>query len=196
MASTVARFFRRTLSLGRLRLPAWMVGAALPVGLLAIGMAVTLASSGQAVGPVLSGSITGSAGVTAQQALVISACDITSHGGADDALCDVAAQGVSFTAAIEIHRHDKAVIALGINNTSQADVNATIELSVPTGFDVEMEDSDNASTKLREAQMARSTWLLFVGTANTEKLNITLRPRPDLVPGFYTISARIAEIVG
>lgn len=196
MAKTVARFLHRKFALGKMRLPAWMLGVFVPAAMLVAGIGVTLVSSGQAVGPVLSGSVSGTAGVTAQQALVLNTCSIISHGGVDDALCDIGSQGASFTAAIEMHQNDKAIVLLGITDTSQADVNGTLELSVPTGFDVEVEDSDNASAKLKEAQMNKSTWLLFVGTANTETLNVTLRARPDLAPGFYTISARIAASVG
>ncbi len=196
MAATIAQFLHWKFGLGKMRLPAWMLGAFVPALMLVGAIGVTLASSGQAVGPVLSGAVSGTAGVTAQQALVLNSCSILSHGGVDDALCDIGAQGTSFTAAIEMHQNDKAIVLLGITDTSQADVNGTLELSVPAGFDVEVEDSDNASAKLREAQMTKSTWLLFVGTANTETLNVTLRARSDLVPGFYTISARIAAIVG
>ncbi|MBI4311412.1 MAG: hypothetical protein HY681_06485 [Chloroflexi bacterium] len=196
MARVLSVAARRKLSLGALHLPAWAVGVALPIVLLAMAAVAMAASSGQAVGPVLSGSITGSAGVTAQQALTVTTCDITTHSASDDALCAIGAQQTTFTAAIEMHRGDKPVISLGIFNASQVDVNGTIALSVPPGFDVEVEDTDSTNASLREAQMARSTWLLFVGVANSEKLRITLRPRPDVTPGFYTVSATINEILG
>ena len=179
--------FTKKLRLGRVGLPLWS---------LALAGAAVVAAAGQAVGPVLSGSISGSAGLTVEQAILLSTTasdhSISGHAG-DDSLIVVNDEGTSFTVAIEVHVGDSPVINLDLRNVSDADGNAILELNAPKGIDVEV---DETSANLGEAQMGPSAWLLFVDKDNTDSLSITVSPKDDLKPGFYTISGRIVQITG
>ncbi len=182
--------FTRKMGIGRLALPLWA---------LALTAGAVLAAAGQAVGPVLSGSVSGSAGLTVEQAVVLDEGGAVTFTGVDtneDALGMINDEGTSFSVAMEMHVGGTTIMKLPIENNSDAAANAMLELNVPAGVDVEVEDSNNATTALQEAQMTKNGWLLYVASGNTETLNITVSPKDDLMPGFYTISGRITQITG
>ncbi|MBI4311053.1 MAG: hypothetical protein HY681_04650 [Chloroflexi bacterium] len=179
--------FRKQIRMGKFAMPLWS---------LALAGAAVVAAAGQAVGPVLSGSVSGTAGLTVEQSVLLStnASDhsITGHVG-DDSLIVVNDEGTSFTAAIELHVGDFPVINLDLRNVSDADANAILELAAPAGVDIEV---DEASGNLGEAQVSSNAWLLFVDKDNTDSLSITVSPKDDLKPGFYTISGRVVQVTG
>ncbi len=185
--ATFMKSFNRKLKLGRVAMPLWALALA--------GTAV-VAAAGQAVGPVLSGSVSGTAGLTVEQAVVLAeggTVGIGSLDSTDEGLGVINDEGTSFTAAIELHVGDTVTMTLPILNMSDADANAILELSCPAGVDVELDES---SSNLGEAQMSKNTWLLFVDKDNADSLTITISPKDDLKPGFYTISGRISQITG
>ena len=47
---------------------------------------------------------------------------------------------------------------------------------------------DINSTGIFEAQLTRSRWLKKIDSAATERLNISVSPKDDLAPGFYTVT--------
>ncbi|MBI4311648.1 MAG: hypothetical protein HY681_07685 [Chloroflexi bacterium] len=176
----------RKIRVGRIGMPLWS---------LALAGAAVVAAAGQAVGPVLSGSVTGSAGLTVEQSVLLdptSPIGISGHAG-DDALGVMNDEGTSFTAAIELHVGDTVVVSLPVVNVSDADANAVLELVPPAGVDVEVAPS---GAGISEAQMSKSSWLLKVDTGNSNTLDITLEPKDDLKPGFYTLTGRIVQITG
>jgi len=134
------KFSRTKIRLGRLGVPVWMIGL---IGLLIAAVA------GQAVGPVLSGSIQGSAGLVVEQSQLLSSTSsdhsvVYTEGHSDDALVTVNDEGATFTAAIEMHTGDNVTLKLEINNVSDAPANAIMELNAPRGIDVELESSVEA----------------------------------------------------
>jgi hypothetical protein len=185
------RLSKRKIGIGKVAVPAWLAVAL-------FSLLVVAVAAGQAVGPVLSGGVQGSVGVTAQQGLILNATS-SSHriqfasGHADDALITVSDEGASFTAAIEMHIGDTAIIMLDIDNTSDADSNAVLELNVPRGIDVEVEE-DNDAGGISEAQLTRSSWLMRINSGATGFLNISISPKDDLAPGFYTVTGRLVQV--
>ncbi len=179
--------FSKKIHIGRIAMPLW--------ALVLAGGAV-VAAAGQAVGPVLSGSVTGSAGLTVEQSVLLSTSTAISFTGGhgDDNLGVVNDEGTSFTVAIELHVGDTIVMHLPVVNLSDADANAILELLPPAGVDVEIEPS--TGTTLKEAQMSKNAWLLKVDDGNSETLKVTISPKDDLKPGFYTISGHIVQITG
>ncbi|MBI4310180.1 MAG: hypothetical protein HY681_00235 [Chloroflexi bacterium] len=181
------RTLGKKLRLGRLGVPLWS---------LALAGAAIVAAAGQAVGPVLSGSVTGSAGLTVEQALVLSSTasehSVSSLDAADEGLVVVNDEGTSFTAAIELHTGDTVTLNLDLNNVSDAAANGILELNVPAGVDVELDDTGNVD----EAQMSKSTWLIRQTSGGAGVLALSISTKDDLKPGFYTISGRIVQITG
>lgn len=182
---TLGRKFR----LGRMSIPVWLVGLA---------VLLVAAAAGQAVGPVLSGGVQGSAGLTIEQSVVLSS-DPGDHsvkyaaGHGDDAIVTVNDEGTAFTAAIELHVGDTVELMLDVDNVSDALANAILELNVPAGIDVEVEE-DGGSSGIEEAQLTRTSWLSKIDTGATGTLNITISPKDGLLPGFYTITGRLVQV--
>ncbi|MDP6513257.1 MAG: hypothetical protein QF878_08735 [SAR202 cluster bacterium] len=183
------KFLGRKFKLGRMSIPVWLVGLA---------VLLVAAAAGQAVGPVLSGGVQGSAGLTVEQSVLLSstASDhsvvyASPHG--DDAVVTVNDDGTGFTAAIEMHVGDTLDLMLDVDNVSDASANAIIELSVPGGLNVELEE-DGGASGLAEAQLTRNSWLATVDSGATGTMNVTISPKDDLRPGFYTITGRLVQV--
>jgi hypothetical protein len=170
----------------------------IPVWLVGLAVVLVAAAAGQAVGPVLSGGIQGSAGLTIEQSVVLSS-DPSEHsveyaaGHSDDAIVTVNDEGTAFTAAIELHVGDTVELMLDVDNVSDALANAILELNVPAGIDVEVEE-DGGSSGIEEAQLTRTSWLTKIDTGASGTLNITISPKDDLLPGFYTITGRLVQV--
>ncbi|MBI4311054.1 MAG: hypothetical protein HY681_04655 [Chloroflexi bacterium] len=162
---------------------------ALLIFAVAVAGMVVLAARGQAVGPVLSSSITGTSGVTAQQGLVLDQSSyISNHGGSNDAILTMNDEGTSFTAAVEIYVGESYTMNLAVRNLSSAKANAIMEMNAPRGMDV----ADGGAS----VQMGAYTWLFSVNAGGVTNLNLTMSPKDDLKPGFYAISGRISQISG
>lgn len=184
----------RKFKLGRMSIPVWLVGLA---------ALLVAAAAGQAVGPVLSGGIQGSAGLTISQSVLLSSTSadhgvFDSSGGSgvphDDAIVTVNDEGTAFTAAIELHVGDTEYLVLDLDNVSDSQANAILELNVPAGIDVEVEELDS---DINEAQLTRNSWLMKLDVASNGSsgdLEIAISARDDLLPGFYTITGRIVQV--
>jgi hypothetical protein len=170
----------------------------IPIWLVGLAVLLVAAAAGQAVGPVLSGGVQGSAGLTVEQSVLLSstASDhsvayASPHG--DDAVVTVNDDGTAFTAAIELHVGDTVDLLLDVDNVSDASANAIIELSVPGGLNVEVEE-DGGASGLAEAQLTRNSWLATVDSGATGTMNVTISPKDDLRPGFYTVTGRLVQV--
>ncbi|MBI4337087.1 MAG: hypothetical protein HY683_04570 [Chloroflexi bacterium] len=182
----MTRSLKHSVRLGRFGLPLWAV---------ALAVVIIGAAAGQAIGPVLAGAVTGTAGVVAEQSIVLHTDTYaSSHGGNDDALAVINDEGTSFTAAIEQHMGDtETVLVLNLSNVSNDGANALLTLNVPAGVDVEVESLD---ANLEEAQMTANTWLLKEAAGGPHELEITIESKDDAAPGFYTITGSIVQIGG
>ncbi len=180
--------FKRKVRVGRLGLPLWSVGLA---------AALTVAAAGQAVGPVLSGALSGNVGATVSQSLVLTPDSyVYAAAGANDALLTVNDEGTHFTVAMELNVGGQDnLIALNIENLSDNDASALLVLDVPAGIEVEVEES--VGTDLLEGQQSRNSWLLSLTTdSSNEDLEITVHPSDSIKPGFYTITGRLVQVQG
>jgi hypothetical protein len=69
-----------------------------------------------------------------------------------------------------------------------------MELNVPAGIDFEVDDLDG---DISEAQLNRKSWLMKLDTVSFGSYGdqeITIPPKDDLRPGFYTITGRIVQV--
>ncbi len=191
--------FGRKLHVGRLGVPLWSIAVA--------GLAIA-AVAGQAVGPVLTGSVSGSAGVVVSQTVVLSAAPTNEaanaafafKGGtvaitaADDFAATVNDEGTLFSVALETQVGQNQVVNLALDNLSGKTANFILELSVPAGIDVEVDGVSQASNL---ARLNRNTWLGTVtaaATNTTVDVNILVESKDDAAPSFYTISGRIIQV--
>ena len=174
----------RNVRVGRIRAPLWTFVAAL----------VLMTAAGQAVGPVLSGGLTGTAGVAVEQAVILDSesGSSTTVTDAEDFVVTTNDEGTAFTVAIEMHVGDSPTLELDLDNISDATANALLELNVPAGIDLDVEES---GTAIDEAQLNRNSWLLQVTAGDTsDTLDITISPKDNLQPGFYTLTGRLTRV--
>ena len=214
--------FGTKVRVGRISIPVW-------TGVMAL--AISGLAAGQAVGPVLSGSVTGSAGLTVEQAVLLDTRDGFDVGlnpfvgGADDWATTRNDEGTEFTIAIELNVGETVYACVNLSNESGNDAAAMLELAVPAGIDVEVEEYSDSpdqhrgnppafecksdmdeigdETFVNESKQSRDAWLLFLdaGTGTGGKtygdgVRLTVEPKDDLKPGFYTISGRLVQISG
>ena len=68
---------------------------------------------------------------------------------------------------------------------------------MPRGIDVEV-TSDPLDDDIKEAQLPAREWLVTVASlasaAPDDSPAITISPKDDLKPGFYTITGRIVQV--
>jgi|GEM_PF-1029429 len=137
----------RRVRIGRLSAPVWLVALA------SVG---AVAAAGQAVGPVLAGSVTGTTVLSVQQALVLS-----SHPAVNGAIDGIGVRnddGTSFTAGIETHLGEVVNVVLPLSNRANAQVNAIFELDIPAGTRADVEDCG----RIDQANIGKSSWLVTV----------------------------------
>ena len=92
--------------------------------------------------------------------------------GADDAATTRNDEGTQFVIAAELHVGQRMYVCLYLENKSEADAAAILELNVPQGIDVELEEFSEAGTSenfcrgtmtddqlVDEAQFERGAWL-------------------------------------
>ena len=195
---------QRSLFVRRIVMVAAIMGA---VGLLA-------AFSGQAIGPILSGLTSGGVALTVEQAVTL---DPDLPLGANPAVAfpigtgDSATtrndDGTSFAAAIEMVAGQRSTLTLYLQNNAGIDgtgnlepgdaASAIMELDIPSGIDVEMEET---GTGMSEARLGPNSWLIVLpadaGTDNNDGLVITFRPRDNIQPGYYQLNGRIIQTSG
>lgn len=194
------RGFWTGLGARRVALP---LGAA---GLLALGGTATiLIASGQAVGPVLSGSVTGDVVSVVSQTIILDldllmGANPVVISGVDDWLSTRDDDGIHFTLAMEMDVGDRAVIDIFLENVSNRDAAATLSLVVPEIVDVSLTEIPTSGTRVGEAQMGRAKWLLRLaaetGDTNQDGIRLSVEPKDDFKPGFFTINGQIRQIDG
>ena len=99
------------------------------------------AVAGQAVGPALSGSIIGSAGLVVEQAVALDTDFEILDSGFDDFIGMMNDDGTFFTIGIETKVGQIGKFAVPLNNLTDTDAHAILHLIVSPGFDVDV-DSD------------------------------------------------------
>ncbi|MBI2916509.1 MAG: hypothetical protein HYY01_00810 [Chloroflexi bacterium] len=173
--------FGKKVHLGRFAVPVWTIGLA---GLLVAAVA------GQAVGPVLSGSVQGSAGLVVSQTVVLKQAPTVVG---DDGAATMNDEGTAFTVAIETQVGQTSDFRLALVNDSGAPANFILELNAPAGIDVDAEDS-NPEVKL--AQLSKNVYLGTLAVSNnaTDDIIVTVESKDDAAPGFYTITGRIIQV--
>ena len=190
-----------------------------PLGGTLVSLVVVALTVGQAVGPVLSGSATGSVSVTVEQGLVLdlnygmnaNPVFSTSVGfDPDDSVTTRTVDGTQFTVAGELNVGERAVLNVFLQNNDQEDSAAIVELSIPAGIDVDIEEIVGFGGDVQAARLDRNRWLLFVdddagnpaaASGSSEALAndgiaMTIRPKADLNPGFYSIGFTLIQIRG
>ncbi|MBI2917530.1 MAG: hypothetical protein HYY01_05995 [Chloroflexi bacterium] len=202
--------FGKKVHLGRMALPVWAIALTL-VGVAAV--------AGQAVGPVLSGSVQGSAGLVVSQTVVLKQTGITvptsstthklkgtdTAGLADDSAATQNDEGTAFTVALETQVGQASWITLELENKSAKLANFILELNAPAGVDIEADQDQDPATNpfdlakyLALARLNKNTWLGSMpesGVVNqNSKLNILVESKDDAAPGFYTITGRIIQV--
>ena len=192
--NNATKTLRHKFKIGRMSILVWLKG---------LTVLMVVAAAGQAVGPVQSGGIQGFDGLTIEQSVVLSSTsadhgvfDSAGGGGSphDDAIVTVNDEGTAFTASIELHVGDTEYLVLDLDNVSDVQANAIMELNVPAGIDFEVDDLDG---DISEAQLNRKSWLMKLDTVSlgsSGDLEIAFSPKDDLRPGFYTITGRIVQV--
>jgi len=150
---------------------------------------------------VLTGSVSGSVGMVVEQAVVLDtdlALGANPVATGDDSATTRNDEGTEFTAAIELNVGETETVTIYLQNDSGNPASALLELNAPKGIDVELSQTGDAS--VAEAQLSRNSWLLVVpsaaGTGNDDGLVLTIEPKDDIAPGFYTITGRLVQIEG
>jgi hypothetical protein len=177
--------------LGRISVPVWTS---------VLTLAAVAMTAGQAVGPVLAGSVTGTVGLTVEQAITLDTDTLgenpsvdAPNGGDIDWVSTFNDEGTEFTVAVEMFVGQRIELNLDLVNDSGVSGAAMLELNVPAGIDVELDRNDDGS--IEEAQASRNTWLMVVPDGTSETY-IQIEPKDNVAPGFYTISGRIVQISG
>jgi hypothetical protein len=125
--------------LGRLSIPVWTS---------VLALAVTGLAAGQAVGPVLVGSVTSTVGLTVEQAITLDtegglgSNPNLDEGAPTDFVNTFNDEGTEFTAALELHVGKNAQLEFNLVNASDADGAEILELDVPAGIDVEIVEEE------------------------------------------------------
>ena len=165
----------------------------LPVWTMALAIMAIAAVAGQAVGPDLSGEVTGKAGVVVSQTVVLDAAPATANTN-DDYIGTRNDEGTEFTVAIETQVGQNSGFSLSVGNASGASANAVLTLNVPAGLDVDAEGTNDASSF---AQLSKNTYLFVVDNStdsSTVDITVTVESKDDAAPGFYTITGKIIQV--
>ena len=181
----IRKFFGRKVGKGKVALPLWTVGIA--------AMAIA-AVAGQAVGPVLTGSVSGSVNLVIEQTVRLGGPGtITNSGGAaDDFAATINDEGTGFTVAIETDVGQNQSVTWSLLNESGQTANAMLQLNVPAGIDVEMNSAGSAT----EAQLSPNTWLLTIPAGGSPSMTMEIESKDTAMPGFYTITGTLVQISG
>jgi hypothetical protein len=191
--------------------------AAIPAWPLVVALGVIALAAGQAVGPVLSGSATGQTSVTVSLGLTLDIdydmdqnprFETTPGRNPDDSVAVRSPDGSQFTVSGELHTGETAALDVFLENSAEADAGAIVEVTVPSGVEVDIEELGGSGDDFQAAQLDRTRWLFWVdGGAGTNENSATpllgddgfaliIRPQADLNPGFYNISVVITQVIG
>ena len=115
----------------------------IPLWILAVGLIALAAGAGGAVGPILSGIISGNTRLVVEQSVVIDRANFNTDdilSGISDKLVTFNDEGSSFTVAAEMHTGDDLVIDVPLANRSEFNANmiATVKVDGEIQHDVEV----------------------------------------------------------
>ena len=190
----------RKVRLGKLRFPLWAIGLAV------IGMAV---GAGQAVGPVLSGSVSGTANLTVAQTIVLAAApadllavthdydgmSVTSV-DSDDYAAVMNDEGTNFTVAMVTQVGQTTGIKIALTNKSGHKANFVLELRGPASVDIAADESGDDVSQL--ARLGPNTWIGELGADAdaVADIYVVFEPKDDMQPGYVAIQGHIKQISG
>lgn len=211
----VNRVMTRKIYIARVGIPVWAT---------ALGAVVIGATAGQAVGPILSGGVTGTiglgvggdGGVSISQSIVLAHESDQAHyiSGGEDGVIAVSDDGTSFTIAVEAFENQPVDVNLDVQNDSGADAFAqmtcigpsaltTIDIDELTSEDehVDVDDEDGDTdvaeliTGVQIARMGRDTWLMKVPSFEASG-DADFALTLSGRAGFHTIRCAIKQISG
>ncbi|MBI2918486.1 MAG: hypothetical protein HYY01_10905 [Chloroflexi bacterium] len=185
MYNKLIRSLGKKVRLGRTRFPVWTI---------ALGLTLVAAVAGQAVGPVLSGSVQGSAGLVVSQTIVLASAPIP-DGNEDDFASTMNDEGTAFTFALETKVGQNQTVTLELDNLSGAEANGILEISAPAGIDVDADEGAGPMVGL--ARLNRNSFLFSINdtSAGTPgEIVLEIEAKDDAAPGFYTITGRIIQV--
>ncbi len=163
-------------------LPAWAVGAAL-----------ILATSGAAVGVVLTGNVSGLITATASQALLVR--DGTLSGPAVDAgLFTMSDDGTKFTAGAEINTGDQFNVDLALANESDAELTGELVLVGPSGITLLVREMDDITQNIVRTGPFTWKFRLPVATDTVPDMRITVALADDMPPGYYAVDGTLKQV--
>lgn len=111
----------------------------------------------------------------------------------DDSLAVLNDEGTHFTAAIEPHVGDTYMLIIHLENLSDADASAMLEVDVPEAIDVDA----YAVGAIEAAQLGKRSWLVRIPSTISEgDLRLVFKVRDNQDPGFYNVNARLYQIAG
>ena len=179
---------RRPVGVGRASVPAWTVGLALVVSALA---------AGQAVGPILSDAIAGSASLTVEQTVLLDTDfeirDSSISAGLKpfpDFVSTHNDEGTHFTVGFETLNGSDSEFEIVL---AEVDRPAAVELRlvIPPNLDIEL-DSDLG---IQEAHQSERVWLFTIDERGGT-LFVRVSPIDDSQLGFSTITGSLRQIAG
>jgi hypothetical protein len=135
-------------------------------------LAATGLAAGQAVGPVLAGSVTGSAGLTVEQAITLDTSGllgsnplVNSDTGMPENVTTRNDDGIEFTINVEFSVGKQLEVSFNLMNSSDADAAMVLLLNVPTGIDAEFDEDDSTGDG---GQLSRNSYLLVVDSGTDD----------------------------
>jgi hypothetical protein len=179
----IVQALRRKVRLGRLAVPIWAI---------ALTVLIVGAVAGQAIGPVLSGSVSGTTAVTASQSIVLDPDNPPAVDGATRALAVVSTDGTSCTVAIETHVGQIQTLTLGLKNANTSNAaSAILQLSAPAGivWDISV---DNMSDGI--ARLSSDSFLFTIDADSTVAIPITIAALGDAAPGTYNVGISVIQV--
>jgi len=179
----IVQAFRRKVRLGRLAVPIWAV---------ALTVLIVGAVAGQAIGPVLTGSVSGTAAVTASQSIVLDPDAPPAVEGATRALAVVSDDGTACTVAIETHVGQIQTLTLGLKNKNTSGAaSAILQISAPAGvlFDVSVDAMSEGI-----ARLSSSSFLFRMDADGAVAIPITIAALGDAAPGTYNIGLSVIQV--
>jgi hypothetical protein len=212
--NAVHKMLGRKVYIAKVGVPAWAS---------ALGAVVITATAGQAVGPILSGGVTGNigmsvggdGGLTLSQSIVLAHEDTSFHliDGGEDGVIAVSDDGTSFTIAVEAFEDQTVNVQLDVVNESDEDAYAQLTLLGPSSVTIDADEMDaedahvdaadeDGDTDVLEtitgtqlARLGRDTWLMSVpGWEDEGDTDFQISLTGNA--GFHTVRASIKQISG
>jgi hypothetical protein len=166
-----------------------------PLWVLALGLIALAAGAGGAVGPILSGFISGGAGLVVEQSVVIdrenfNTDDILS--GITDKLVTFNDEGSSFTVAAEMHTGDDLVIDVPLTNRSEFNANMIASVEVDGAVQHDVEVFWNTLTRSDSPTVSNSSPSPSPQTS-TDYQSSDTAPSTTTFPGVAGINAQVSN---